>query len=465
MFDLIIKNGYIVTPGGTINGWIGLQNGIIAAVGCGNTIPLSCRVIDAYENYVIPGLIDPHFHMESDEDQSIEDGIVRNYPVETEGALHGGVTTFGHFVGLLNEPLVPRLETTVRLGPQFSYVDFFCHACVVNDEHIAEEKELYRKGVTSFKHFFNPYKATEGMGRFAPCNEAQLFRSFERIAALGYPALAQVHCEEIEICWMLRDRLRAAGRNDLLAWTESRPGFAEAIRAGMAIGIAEATRCPLYIVHVSSKETVKLIGDAINSGTMVYAETCPQYLTHTGEMETQIGCWGKVNPSLKYPEDIETLWQSLQSGVIKSIGTDSGTGGRTRTTKERGKGKHNNIWDSRIGVRGGFEHMLPVMMTYGVNKDRISIEDLVKLCSINTAMVFGLYPRKGVLAPGSDADIVLVDPDKEAVIDDSFYHCLCEVSIYEGHRIRGMARTVIIRGKVMMEDFETVGKPGHGTYI
>lgn len=139
--------------------------------------------------------------------------------------------------------------------------------------------------------------------------------------------------------------------------------------------------------------------------------------------------------------------------------------GRSAVSKERSTGKHNNIWDSRPGVRGGMEHMLPVMMTHGVRAGRISIEDLVRICSTNTAKAFGLYPRKGVLAPGADADIVLVDPDKEAVVDKDFYHCLCEVSIYEGWKMKGMARTTILRGEVMMDDYEMVGKPGYGRFL
>lgn len=117
------------------------------------------------------------------------------------------------------------------------------------------------------------------------------------------------------------------------------------------------------------------------------------------------------------------------------------------------------------GIRGGLEHLLPVMMTAGVHAGRISIEDLVRVGATNTAKVFGLYPRKGALLPGADADIVIVDPDRETTIDDKFYHCLCEVSIYHGWKVRGMARTTIVRGQLLMEDFKTVGPRGWGRYV
>jgi dihydroorotase-like cyclic amidohydrolase len=133
--------------------------------------------------------------------------------------------------------------------------------------------------------------------------------------------------------------------------------------------------------------------------------------------------------------------------------------------KEKGGGKHANIWAARAGIRGGLEHLLPVMMTAGVHAGRITIEDLVRVGSTSTAMAFGLYPRKGALVPGADADIVIVDPDRETTVDERFYHCRCEVSIYEGWRLRGLARTTLVRGRVMMDDFETVGTPGWGRYV
>ena len=134
--------------------------------------------------------------------------------------------------------------------------------------------------------------------------------------------------------------------------------------------------------------------------------------------------------------------------------------------KEKDGGQHQNIWGARSGNRGGLEHFLPVLMTSGVGAGRLTMEDVVRVGAENTARVFGLYPRKGVLAPGSDADIVIVDPELEATVDDAFYHCLCEVSIYRGAApFRGLVRTTIVRGRVMMEDRETVGAPGWGRHL
>ncbi len=469
MANLIIRNGRVVMPSGLIYGGLAIEGEKIIYVGSDAYLPQGRRVIDANGGFVIPGLIDPHVHMGSEEDPSIEEGIEQNWPVETDGALHGGVTAFGHFIGKVNEPLVPILEKTISFGQGFSHIDFFCHAFILAKECLMEYPELCSRGVTSFKHFFNAYKPREGE-KFAawvggPSDEGMLFRSLEFTAKYGYPAICMVHCEEIDIIELLEERLRGAGRSDLLAWTEARPNFVEYMRIVHAYEIAKAVGAPLYVVHISSAEGVDLVTEARRRGYRIWGETGPSWLTHTGEMEAEIGGWGKVNPSLKYRRDCDRLWQGVLDGGITNIGTDHGTGGRTVVTKGGGKSKHNNIWHGRPGIRGGMEHMLPVMMTFGVLAGRISIEDMVRVCSTNTAKVFGLYPRKGVLAPGSDADVVLVDPNKEVVIDKNFYHCLCEVSIYEGWKVRGLARTTIIRGQVMMEDYQTVGVPGQGRYV
>ncbi len=456
-------------PDGILYGGVAITGGKITDVGSNQSLPQAHRVLDAQDNFVVPGLIDPHVHMGSEEDPSLEEGIRLNFPVETDGALHGGVTTLGHMMGARGKPLTSYLEETIRFGEQYSYIDFFCHAFIMDESQLAEQAEMCRRGVTSFKHMFNAYKPKKGDERMSwlsgPIDEGMLFRSFESIAQKGHPCLGMVHCEEIDICNVLEERLKQTGRKDLAVWTESHPNFVEYMRIIHAFEIAKATDAPLYIVHISTAEGAELVAQARRQSYNIWGETAPHYLTHTADMEEEVGCWGKVNPALKYDKDLERLWQGILDGGITNIGTDHGTGGRTAVKKEAGKGKHNNIWDSRVGIRGGLEHMLPVMMTHGVNAGKISIEDLVRVCSTNTAKVFGLYPRKGVIAPGSDADIVLIDPAKETVIDQNFYHCLCEVSIYEGWKVKGMARTTIVGGKVMMEDYQTTGKPGHGRFI
>lgn len=465
--DLVVRNGRVVTPAGTVHGGLAIVGETIVAVDADDRLPAAHRVLDARGQYVLPGLIDAHVHMASEEDASIADGLRRNMPVETDGALHGGVTTFGHFVGQRNEPLVPNVRTTIREGNRWSRVDFFMHAIVSAEGHFAEQAEVWSLGVTSFKHFFNAYKPrpTEGLAWLGgPSDSGMLFRSLRFCARQGAPAVAIVHAEDIDLIALLEDELREAGRADLGAWSEARPNVAESSRIQLAIALARQAGAPLYVAHLSTAEGADLVAAARRDGWPVWAEVTPHHLTHTGDLEAEIGCWGKVNPPLRARRDCERLWRAFHDGGVTCLGSDHGTGGRTCATKQKGP-KHGNIWNARSGNRGGMEHFLPVMMTFGVNAGRLSIEDLARVGATNTAKVFGLYPRKGVLLPGADADVVVVDPDREAVVDDGFYHGVCEVSVYRGWRFKGMATTTIVRGRVMMEDGQTVGEPGWGRYV
>ena len=470
MVDLVVRNGQVVAPGGIVRGGVAIDGETIVAVGVDDALPPARRVIDAREQYVIPGLIDAHVHMGSEEDASIEEGLRDNMPVETDGAVHGGVTTFAHFAGGAGAPLVPAILTTIREGNRWSRVDFFLHAFVMGEEHLKEQGEVYGLGVTSFKHFFNAYKprASEDPGFSwlgGPVDAGILFRSLRFCARQGYPAIGIVHAEDIDLISVLEEEVRGTGRADLAAWTQARLNVAEALRIEMAIAIARAAGAPLHIAHMSTAEGADLVAGARARGWPIWSEVGPSWLTHTCEMEEEVGCWGKVNPPLRYQRDVDRLWRGIHDGGVTCLGTDHGTGGRTRAMKEKGGGKHGNIWKARAGIRGGLEHLLPVMMTHGVHAGRISIQDLVRVGATGPARAFGLYPRKGALMPGADADVVIVDPDREVTVDDDFYHCRCEVSIYRGRTFRGLARTTIVRGRVMMDDFETADKPGWGKYV
>ena len=468
MVDLVIRNGTVVTSRGRFHGGLAVQGGRIVAVGADGGLPPAHRVIDAGDRYVLPGLIDAHVHMASEEDASIAEGLGANMPRETEGALYGGVTTLGHFVGMRNEPLLPNVRATIEHGNRWSRVDYFLHAIMSTEAHFDEQPGLWALGVTSYKHFFNAYRARPGeelswLG--GPSDAGMLYRSLRFCAERGHPGVVVVHCEDIDLIVHLEAHVKAAGRRDLGAWSEARPNVVESTRVAMAIELARRVGAPLYVAHLSTAEAADLVAAARARGEAVWAEVTPHHLTHTGDMEGEIGCWGKVNPPLRTARDTERLWHGFHDGGITCLGSDHGTGGRTRAMKEKGGGRHQNIWCARSGNRGGLEHFLPVLMTSGVAAGRLSMEDVVRVGAENTARVFGLYPRKGVLAPGADADVVIVDPDLEATVDDAFYHCLCEVSIYRGQKFRGLTWTTIVRGRVMMEARQTVGAAGWGRHV
>jgi dihydropyrimidinase len=466
MVKLAIKNGRVVTPSGVIYGGVAVDGEKIVYVGSDYSLPQAKRVIDAEENFIIPGLIDPHVHLGGAPGVPFEEELARQFPRETEGALRG-VTTLGHMImSTPQESNFRFLDGLIKMGHELSYVDFFSHGVVTSELHLSEQPELWRRGVTSFKHFWNAYKGEDGQGILSHTDESIAYRSLLFVAEQGYPGVAMFHCEEIDPFYVLSAKLRKEGRNDLEAWAEARPPWAEKKRIIDAIEMAKgAGNPPVYIVHISCAEGVDVVVEERRQGYPVYGETNPAFLTHTCKMD-ELGCWAKVISPLRYPHDQERLWRGIRDGGITSIGTDNC--GYTRKVKEEaggGKGRHGNLWDSTPGLCGGIERMLPVMMTFGVNAGRVSMEEMVQICSTNTAKLFGLYPRKGVLAPGSDADIVIVDPRKEATVDEKFYRCRPEFDIYQGWKFKGLAKTTLIRGEVMMEDYETTGKPGYGRFI
>jgi dihydropyrimidinase len=467
MVKITIKNGRIVTPSGVIYGGVGIDGEKIVYVGSDHFLPKAERVIDAEENFVIPGLIDPHVHLGATPGIPFKDEIYDQFKRETEGALRG-VTTFGEMImTTAQESNIPFLDTLIKAGSELSYVDFFSHAFIGTEVHLAEQPELWHRGITSFKHFWNAYKGPDGAGLISHTDELIAYRSLMFIAEHGYPGIAMFHCEEIDPFYVLSEKLQKEGRKDLEAWTEARPSWIEAKRIYDAIVMARNSgNPPVYIVHISCAEGVDIVSQARREGYPVWGETCPGYLTHNCRMEEQLGSWGKVNTPLRYKKDNERLWRGIHDDGITNMATDHCSYSlKIKEEAGGGKGKFQNIWGANPGFCGGLEHLLPVMMTFGVNTGRISIEDMVRVSSTNTAKLFGLYPKKGVLAPGSDADIVIVDPRKEVTVDDKFYHCRAEFDIYKGWKFKGLAKTTIIRGEIMMEDYVTTGKPGHGRFI
>jgi dihydroorotase-like cyclic amidohydrolase len=472
---LVLRNGNVVTPGGIVRGGILAEDGVVTYVGPDSVLPRDADTIDAEGKWVIPGVIDPHVHVGVGPADATIDRIRSHWETESRGAAHKGVTTLISFQGgspiPMREPHVPMLEQQIRWAEEVSYTDFAFHAIMQTQEHLDEEEELARRGVVGFKHFYTAYKpgkdATADQITIGYTDDAMLYDSFDRVARInaeGGLAIGMIHAEDADICALLEQRLRAAGRTDLAAWAEGRPNVACLIRSEAATEIAHAVGAPLYIVHVTTAEEVDLLRRLQASGYRVSAETCIHYLTHTMDMESRHGCLPKVIPSIKSAADREALWRGLQDGTLTAVGTDHCAW--TRTEKLGATGKvFDNIWDALPGMPC-VEYLLPAMLTFGVRTGRISWEQLARVLSESTARRFGLYPRKGVIAVGSDADYVVVDPARRATVTPEYHRAsVADWSIYDGWEFVGMPETTVIRGEVIVERGEVVGSPGHGTYV
>ena len=333
------------------------------------------------------------------------------------------------------------------------------------------QEELAKRGVVGFKHFYTAYKPdkdiTADQITMGYTDDGMLYDSFERLGRMrrdGANVLGMIHAEDADICAFLEQRLRRAGRNDLAAWAEARPNLACLVRSQSAAEISRCTGCPLYIVHITTAEEVDLVGRMRSEGAPILGETVIHYLTHTMDMEEQHGSYGKVIPAIKSAADRAALWRGFADGTLTTVGTDHCAWTKQEKGGNTGK-KLGNIWDALPGMTG-MEYLLPVVITFGVRTGRLRLEQVAKICSENVGRQFGLYPRKGVIQVGADADLVIVDPDKKATVDLGCHRGgVPDWSVYEGWSFHGMPETTVIRGEVVVDRGEIVGSSGHGTYV
>jgi len=473
--ELVVKNGLVVTPSGVVRGGLAADEGIITHVGADATLPAGSEVIDAEGKWIMPGIIDPHTHIGVGPSTATIDRVRSCWESESRAAAHKGITTIISFHGgsplPLRGPNVPGVEQQIAWADEVSYTDFAFHVFMQTPEHIREQAALAERGVVGFKHFYTAYKpgrdATADQISIGYTDDGMLYESFANIAALrqeGANVMGMIHAEDADICAVREAELQRAGRNDLAAWAEGRPNVACLIRSASAAEIARSVGCPLYIVHITTAEEVELVRRLRAEGVRIYGETVIHYLTHTMDMESRHGCLPKVIPSIKSERDRQALWRGLADGTLTTLGTD-----HCAWTKEEKLGptgaQFGNIWGALPGMPG-MEYLLPALMTFGVRPGLLSVEDVARICSANPARRFGLYPRKGVLAVGSDADLVIVDPEARATVDENYHKgWITDWSIYEGWEFQGVPQTTVVRGEVVVDRGAIVGSPGSGKYV
>jgi dihydropyrimidinase len=456
-FDLAVTGGMVVIPpAGPRPLTVGIMGQRIAAlVDPGE--PVSARaVVDASGQLVLPGAIDPHVHIGYSGYQGMPvDALASHFETESASALIGGVTSI--VVTYRNADPYDGLFSLMReAGEKCSRIDFAYSLGITNDEHLHRIRRYHETlGVTSFK-FYMAYRGEEARATgnvYNRYDDGLLFEGMEQIAQVP-GGIVMVHPENVEIINRLRARLQAGGRNDLAAWSDSRPPFTEAENVRRALYLAEQVGCEVYIPHLSSAEALEaVIEHRARRTTPVTVETCPHYLTHT--KHSACGALAKVNPPLREAEDMDRLWQALAQGDVDTIGTDHCA--VTRDTKRP------DIWGAVPGFPG-MATMLPVLLR-GVGEGRLSPLRVAEIASYNTARAFGLFPRKGVIAVGSDADLVVVDLARTQTVTAGGLRSRSDFSLYEGQQIRGWPTVTITRGVIAMRDGDVLVGPGGGRYL
>lgn len=432
-FDLLLKNGEIVFPGECVRtGSIGIKDGRIAALLEPGVQAEADEVVDCRDRWIMPGLIDPHTHIGFGSNDT-------DFQTESRSAAIGGVTgllTF-HRSADLRQSTAPWRER----GEEQSLIDFGFHFGMTSKLHVETLREAAKTfGVTSVKVYLM-YKGASGAAKgFTEIDDGMLYAAMLETAKIKGGVLG-VHCENVEVIPVFRDPLKAAGRNDLPVWDEQSPGFLEAENVFRVAYFGEKAECPVNIVHMSSRESLDIVRRLRRPGRApINVETCSHYLALT--KDAPIGFLGKVNPPLRSQADVDALWEGIAEGIVTTVGSDHVP--RKRETKGP------DIWKASAGFPG-LGTLLPVLISEGVHKRGLPIETIAAVTSSNVASLYSL-PNKGRIALGMDADLVVVDPDREIVIDPATQESFSDYSPYEGMRFKGAPVRTILRGRTIAVD-------------
>jgi dihydropyrimidinase/dihydroorotase len=436
---------------------LAVTKGTIVHVGTDDSLPDADTVVDAAGNHVLPGIIDAHgIYGRGDWEPTAR--------LESIHAAVNGVTTIITYVqmgDLTRADRLPVHQEAKVLCERESFVDFKFNAAIGTLEQIEEIPALVKDGVNSFNFWINLSKLEREQYGFPQLDYAFLYRALEVIAEIGPPAFASVHCEEPEIIHMLFERAAKAGKQDLRTWAATRPSFTEGAQTFAAGLIGLELGVPISFVHVAAPEALDAIRYLRSRGARVYAETSPQYLSLSPTDE--LGLLGKQMPPLRDEWYQRQLWQACLDGTITMIGSDH------QIARREDKEIPGGLWGEpteRAGSGGGLMGSIaPVMLSDGVNKNRITLDQFVQLCSENAARLYSIYPLKGALAPGSDADIIVVDLNEEWVMSVDSLKSSSDYCLWEGHRVKGRVVKTFVRGRLIAEHGELVTDSPQGRYV
>lgn len=458
MLDLTIRGGLVVSPTATLPLDVGIVDGKVAVLASRGTVTLDSRAtIDATGTYVVPGGIDSHVHFDLNLTETMR---AQTSERGSRAAAYGGTTTFIDFAlqqddGGLLESIEARRAVLTAQRP---HVDYALHAMITGEapmEVLEEIPEAIAEGVNSFK-MFTTFSGKSASGTVYT-DDGRIWGVMEQTAR--HDGIAMVHCEDNCIIDFCVRRLYREGREQAVNVPEARPNLCEEAAIGRMLLLSRRSGSPLYIVHVSTHEGIAAITEARHRGVDVYGEALHLYLCFTKEAyKLPNGAIHHNYPTLKAEEDRLAIWEALRAGVLDTVSSDD------YTVPLAAKLAGLRV-DNLSGGHNGVETRMGVVFSEGVARQQLTVNRFVEVTSTAPARLFGLYPRKGIIEPGSDADIVLIDPHRTVNMRQADLHSDCDYSVWDGWTFAGYPTTTILRGEVLVRDGVWVGPEGQGQFV
>ena len=453
-FDTLIVNGRVVTATDTFDADVAIAGGKISAIGKDLPRENTSSILDATGKLVLPGGIDVHTHLDMPFGGTTS---ADDFETGTRAAAFGGTTTLIDFaIQYKGQTLRTAFDTWMQKASSKAVCDYAFH-CIMTDlggTQLDEMNALVHEGVTSFKLFM----AYPGVFML---DDASIFKTLRATSKNG--ALVCMHAENGGAIDVIVQQALAEGKRAPKYHALTRPTTAEAEATSRAIALAEMAGSPLYIVHLSCNDALEKVREARDRGLPVYAETCPQYLYLSLDNMDAPGFEAAkyvFTPPLREKWHQEKLWNGLKRDHLQVVSTDH-CPFCFKEQKEMGRDDFTKIPNGGPGV----EHRMSLIYSGGVASGRFSVNRFVELVSTTPAKLFGLYPRKGTIAVGSDADIVLFDPNRKHTISAATHHMRVDYSMFEGIEVTGVTDTVLSRGKVVVQNDKFTGRPGAGEFL
>ncbi len=439
--DLVVKNAKLLLESGIVRGGIGVIDGKIVVIAGDEHLPEASAVIDVEGKILMPGLIDAHAH--------IHDPTMLEHETFTTGskaAIAGGVTTFIDMPLTNQVDTVKAVEEKITQGEAMSVADFTFYAGMMNSENHVAVPLLVDKGIAAFKAFTcEPYETNNGV----------IVKCLSAVSEVG--GHLTVHAEDQGILNEFGTEME--GDWDApISHSLARPNIAEQLAIRQNIDIAAQTGGHLHIAHVTTREGLQEVEKGRLRGVTVTTEVCPHHLVFYRDDMNRLGTKSKMNPPLRTREDRAALWSGILRGAIDAVVSDHAP--CPIEMKEAGSEDIREAWSGVDGI----QMILRVLLSEGINKARMTYSRLLRICSRNPARIFGLYPKKGVLRIGADADFVIIDQNKEEKITADMMESKCGWTLYEGMTMKGAPVMTFIRGTEAFNEGNVTVKPGHGKF-